>query len=56
MHEDFFIYLSFPGPGGGAAHLHWPAVCPIHSEPAVASLADTLRPPSGLYFLPWLGR
>jgi hypothetical protein len=56
MHEDFVIYLSSPGPAGGAAHLHWPIVCPIHSGLAVASLVDALRPPSGLYFLPQLGR
>jgi hypothetical protein len=47
MHEDFVIYLSFPSPGGGAAHLRWPTARPVHSGPAIASLADALRPPSG---------
>jgi hypothetical protein len=56
MHEDFVIYLSFPSLGGGAAHLRWHAARPIHSGLAVASLADALRPPSGLGFLPQLGR
>jgi hypothetical protein len=56
MHEDFVINLSFPSPGGGAAHLCWPAMRPVHSGLAIASLADALRPPSGLCFLPQLGR
>jgi hypothetical protein len=55
MHEDFVIYLSFPGQGGGAAHLRWPVACPVHSGPAVASLADALHPLLGLCFLPQLG-
>jgi hypothetical protein len=56
MHEDFVIYLSYLGRGGGVVHLRWPAVRPAHSRLAVASLADALHPPLGLYFLPWLGQ
>jgi hypothetical protein len=54
MHKDFVLYLSFPYRGGSAAHLRWPAACPTHPRPVVASLADALRPPLGLYSLPWL--
>jgi hypothetical protein len=48
MYEDFVIYLSFPGRGGGVAHLQCPAACPAHFGPAIASLADVICPPSGL--------
>jgi hypothetical protein len=54
MHEDFIIYLSFPGLGGAAAHLRWPTAHPIHSGPAVLSLVDALRPSQGsIFFHGW---